>query len=114
MKNYSAKYIQYGSELDDCTSEEEVRKHNQAMRELSKLFHQVKDEQDKSFLLELLKHPNSRVRRIAAAHCLGMHVYEIRALLALRKIIRKGENRHDVFTAKLTLEWRKQGHKLTC
>ena len=84
------------------------------MGELSKLYSQVKNEHDKSFYLDLLKHPNPRVRRIAAAHCLGMNVYRFRAISALKAIIRESENTHDVFVAKSTIEvWKKQGHRLT-
>ncbi len=111
---YQKQYIQYGGELNDCTNAEDVKTHNQAMRELSKLYSQAKNENDKSFYLDLIKYPNPRVRRIAAAHCLGMNVYRFRAIRALKAIIRESENKHDVFTAKSIIEvWKKNRHKLS-
>ena len=111
---YQEQYIRYGGELNDCTNAEDVKTHNQAMGELSRLYSQAKNEIDKSFYLDLLKHPNPHVRRIAAAHCLGMNVYRFRALRALKSIIRKSDNRNDVFVTKSIIEvWKKNGHKLS-
>ena len=110
---YANDYIRYGSELNDCTNKEDVKRHNKAMNKLSKLYRVVKELDEKGFLLDLLRHENPRVRRIVAAHCLGMNCYINEALRTLNEIIKANTNRHDVFTAQSIIEvWEKQNHHL--
>ncbi len=110
MNRYKEKYILYGAELNDCTSKEEVRKHNAAMKKLSALYYEVSLTEDKSFLLELLKYPNDRIRTLVAAHCLGMNIYMAEAQKALKEIMHNKRNPVIAFNARSTLKvWKKQG-----
>lgn len=54
MTDYKELYLLHGANLSDCTTKEDVKRHNAAMKQLGKLFYQIQDELDKSFLLELL------------------------------------------------------------
>lgn len=58
MTDYKELYLLYCANLcadsNDYTTKKSVKRHNAAMKQLSKLFHQIEDEPDKSFLLELL------------------------------------------------------------
>ncbi|MBQ7455501.1 MAG: hypothetical protein IJS53_03560 [Clostridia bacterium] len=117
MTNYTDEYIRYCLQLTNENNppvhpHENVARHNQAMRQLGALYHRVEKEKDRRFLPGLLRHEDLRVRKIAAAHCLGLNVYKFRALRALRKIIRGGGI--EGFSAEMTIKmWKKQGHHLT-
>ena len=73
--DYKALYLLYCADVNDCTTKEDVKRHNAAMNQLGKLFHQIEGEPDKSFLLELLTEGNDRTKVLVAAHCLGFGVY---------------------------------------
>lgn len=73
--DYKALYLLYCADLNDCTTKEDVKRHNAAMNQLGKLFHQIEGEPDKSFLLELLTEGNDRTKVLVAGHCLGFGVY---------------------------------------
>lgn len=65
----------YCAGLNDCTTKEEAKRHNAAMKQLSRLFYQIEGESNKSFLLELLTIGNDRTKALVAAHCLEFSVY---------------------------------------
>ena len=75
MTDYKELYLLHCAILSDCTTKEDVKRHNAAMKQLGKLFYQIQDELDKSFLLELLSNENDRTKALVAAHCLGYGVY---------------------------------------
>lgn len=110
MKNYIERYQLYCAELDvniddeDYGSKERLRKHNNAMKKLSKLYYEIKELDDKSFLLELLQCSDSCVRINVAAHCLGLGIYVKEALAVLKKESRNKQNRLLAFNAKSCLE----------
>ncbi len=60
MTDYKELYLLHCANLSDCTTKEDVKRHNAAMKQLGKLFYQIQDELDKSFLLELLSNENDR------------------------------------------------------
>ena len=59
MTDYKELYLLHCANLSDCTIKEDVKRHNVAMKQLGKLFYQIQDELDKSFLLELLSNERS-------------------------------------------------------
>lgn len=75
MTDYKELYLLHCANLSDCTTKEDVKRHNAAMKQLGKLFYQIQDELDKSFLLELLSNENDRTKALVAAYCLGYGVY---------------------------------------
>lgn len=108
---YINRYILYGSDLNDCTTKEDVKKHNAAMKKLSVLYHEVEQLSDKSFLLSLLSNDNIRLRSLVAAHCLGLNVYTSEAKKVLKAIARSKDNPVVAFNAQATLYvWKKQGY----
>lgn len=74
MTDFKALYLLHCANLSDCTTKEDVKRHNAAMNQLGKLFYHIQGEQDKSFLLELLSNKNDRTKALVAAHCLGWTV----------------------------------------
>lgn len=62
MTDYKELYFLHCANLSDCTTKEDVKRHNAAMKQLGKLFYQIQDELDKSFLLELLSNENDRTK----------------------------------------------------
>lgn len=62
MTDYKELYLLHCANLSDCTTKEDVKRHNAAMKQLGKLFYQIQDELDKSFLLELLSNENDRTK----------------------------------------------------
>ena len=115
MKEYKDLYFLYCSRLmsfDHCTKKD-VKKHNAAMDELSKLYHIIEKEPDKSFLEELLICQNDYVRMIVASHCLGMKIYVPLAEKVLTDISLNMEDRFLALNAAGTLMvWREQGYLL--
>ena len=116
MKNYSEKYKLYCADLDvdiddeDYGSRERLRKHNNAMYKLSKLYHEIESIEDKSFLFKLLQSDDSCVKINVAAHCLGLGVYVKDALAVLKKESKNKQNRLLAFNAKSCLEvYKKEG-----
>ncbi len=113
MQFYKDQYLFLCGQLSDCATKQEVKKHNAAMKELSRLFYQVRELEDKSFLLELLGNENERTQSLIAAHCLGLKVYIPEAKKTLAAIAKKSENPIIAFGAQSTLDvWRKQGYLL--
>lgn len=110
MMDYKEQYLKYCARLNRCTTKAEVRKHNAAMKQLSKLYHQVENEEDKSFLAELLCNENNRTRVLVAAHCLGLGVYVSEALEVL-SILENHSDPFISFPARGTLlVWKKRGY----
>ncbi len=104
-------YVLYCSQLNNCTSRKEVKRHNSAMKKLGELYKIVVEEPNKSFLLELLQNNNDRVRVIAAAHCLGLNEYVEEAQEALSDVAINSNNQFISFEAKSTLDvWKQQGY----
>ena len=109
--DYKALYLLYCADLNDCTTKEDVKRHNAAMKQLSKLFHQIEGESDKSFLLELLTTENDHTKALVAAHCLGFGVYVSEAKKVLSSLAKSNANPILAFEAQATLEvWKKQGY----
>lgn len=58
MMDYKELYLLYCANLcadsNDYTTKEGVKRHNAAMKQLSKLFHQIEDESDKSFFVRII------------------------------------------------------------
>lgn len=108
--NYKEKYLLYSADLNDCTTKENVKRHNAAMKQLSKLYHQLENEKDKSFLLELLQNKNDRTKLLVAAHCLGLGVYISEAKKVLSILAKNKSNSILAFEAQATLDvWKQQG-----
>lgn len=111
MTDYKNQYLMCCADLNDCTTKEGVKRHNSAMRQLGKLFHQIEGEQDKSFLRELLQNENERTRALVAAHCLGMGVYIPEAKKVLSTLARGKVNPVLAFEAQATLDvWKQKGY----
>lgn len=109
--DYKKQYLFYCSNLCDCTTKEDVKRHNAAMKKLSKLYHQIESEKDKSFLLELLENENDRTRALVAAHCLGFGVYISKAKKVLSALAENKANPILAFEARATLDvWKQQGY----
>ena len=111
MTGYKEQYLLHCANLNDCTTKEEVKQHNAAMKQLGKLFHQIEGELDKSFLLELLLNENDRTKALVAAHCLGFGVYVSEAKKVLSALAKSKVNPILAFEAQATLDvWKKQGY----
>ena len=77
----------------------------------NKLFHQIEDEPDKSFLLELLATGNDQTKALVAAHCLGFGVYVSEAKKVLSSLAKNKTNPILAFEAQTTLDvWKRQGY----
>ena len=59
MTDYKELYLLYCANLNDCTTKEDVKRHNVAMKNLGNLFYRIEGEPDKSFLLELSRFQHS-------------------------------------------------------
>lgn len=111
IKTYTERYLQYCADLNECTEKNDVRRNNAAMKQLGKLFQQIKAEPDKSFLLEPLKNKNDRTKALAAAHCLGLGVYIKETKEVLSGIANNKDNPILAFEAQATLDvWQQQGY----
>ncbi len=111
MTNYKEQYLLCCSNLNDCKTKSDVKRHNSAMKQLGKLFYQIQSEQDKSFLLELLHTDNDRTKSLVAAHCLGLEIYVFEAKKVLLTLAKSKENPILAFEAQATLDvWEKQGY----
>jgi hypothetical protein len=115
MTDYKELYLLYCANLcadsNDYTTKEGVKRHNAAMKQLSKLFHQIEDEPDKSFLLELLATGNDQTKALVAAHCLGLGVYVSEAKKVLSSLAKNKTNPILAFEAQTTLDvWKRQGY----
>lgn len=110
-KNYKEEYTIICGSLEDCTSKSKVKKHNKAMKKLSRLFHEIAAVEDKSFLIDLLGDSNPRTRLIVAAHCLGLKAYVPQAVVVLKELSRDTSNPFISFEADATLNvWKKTGY----
>ena len=111
MVNYFEKYKELCAELTDATNKDEVKQHNKAMKKLAKLFCEVEKQEDKSFLLELIKDENPRTSTLVAAHCLGLGVYVKEAKSVLKKNSKIKDNPTVAFNAEMTLDvYKSQGY----
>lgn len=111
MTDYKDLYLLHCANLSDCTTKEDVKRHNAAMKQLGKLFYQIQGEPDKSFLLELLLNENDRTKALVAAHCLGYGVYVSEAKKVLSSLTKSKTNPILAFEAQATLDvWKQQGY----
>lgn len=111
MTDYKELYLLHCANLSDCTIKEDVKRHNAAMKQLGKLFYQIQDELDKSFLLELLSNENDRTKALVAAHCLGYGVYVSEAKKVLSSLAKSKASPILAFEAQATLDvWKQQGY----
>ena len=111
MTDYNGLYLLHCANLNDCTTKKDVKRHNAAMKQLGKLFHQIEGESDKSFLLDLLTAENDQTKALVAAHCLGLGVYISEAKKVLSSLAKSNTNPILAFEAKTTLDvWKKQGY----
>ena len=111
MKDYKTKYLQYCEDLNNCLTKKDVRKHNAAMKKLGKLFHLLKQETEREFLLELLLNDNKQTRALVASHCLGLGIYTSEAKKVLMLLSKDKDDPYLAFEAKSTLEvWKEQGY----
>ena len=109
--DYKGLYLLHCANLNDCTTKEDVKRHNAAMKQLGELFHQIEGESDKSFLLDLLTTENDRTKALVAAHCLGFGVYVSEAKKVLSSLAKSDANPILAFEAQSTLDvWKKQGY----
>ncbi len=111
MMAYKEQYLRHCQELNNGYSRKDIKRHNIAMKELSKLFHEIKGEANKSILLELLEEGDDKTKSLVAAHCLGLNAYVKEAKRVLTQIAKNKEDRILAFDAKSTLEvWKQQGY----
>ena len=111
MMDYKQLYLLHCANLNDCTTKEDVKRHNAAMKQLGKLFYQIQGELDKSFLLELLSNENDRTKALVSAHCLGCGVYVSEAKKVLSSLAKSKANPILAFEAQATLDvWKQQGY----
>ena len=111
MTDYKRLYLLHCANLNDCTTKEDVKRHNAAMKQLGKLFYQIEGELDKSFLLELLTTENDRTKALVAAHCLGLSVYVSEAKKVLSSLAKNNANPILAFEAQATLDiWKQQDY----
>lgn len=111
MPNYKELYLLHCANLNDCTTKEEVKRHNVAMKQLGKLFYQIEGELDKSFLLELLTSENDHTKTLVAAHCLGFGTYVSEAKKVLTSLSKSKASPILAFEAQAILDvWKQQGY----
>ena len=110
-ENYKKLYLEYCANLCDCVTKEDVKRHNNAMKRLSNLYHQIEKEKNKDFLLDLLQNENERTKALAAAHCLGLGVYVSEAKNVLSTLAKNKSNPVLAFEAQATLDvWKQNGY----
>lgn len=111
MISYKEQYILYCADLNNGYTKKDVKKHNVAMKKLAKLFYKLKDESDKSFLLDLMQHSDDRTKSLVAAHCLGLNKYVEEAKKVLSAISNNKTDPILAFEAQSTLDvYRQQGY----
>lgn len=106
------KYVKLCLQLGDY-GRDGVKKHNQAMKELAKIFHELKDDKKRAGNLykQLMDHNDERVRIMAAAHSLGLNVNLVKAQKTLKKIKHDSADPETGFSAGMTLRiWQEQGY----
>jgi len=111
INKYFDKYIELCLQLDDYTKEG-VKKHNKAMKQLAKLFNEIKENRwlAEELYDRLLSYQDERVRAIASAHCLGMNVHIDKAKKCLENISKTSNEPLSRFSAEMTLRtWKEQG-----
>ena len=111
ITDYKTQYLLYCTELNTCSTKEDAKKHNAAMKKLGRLFRQLKTETERSFLLELLQNENAQTRALVAAHCLGLGVYILESEKVLLFLSKNKNNPYLAFEAQSTLDvWKQQGY----
>ena len=111
MINYKEQYLLHCENLNSGTTKEDIKKHNNAMRQLAKLYHKIEKENNKTFLLELLQNSNERTQALVAAHCLGLGIYIPESKKVLTIIAKNKRNQPLAFEAQSTLNvWKQQGY----
>lgn len=111
MNDYKEQYILYCADLNKGYSKKDVREHNVAMKKLGELFYKIKNDPDKTFLMELLQVDDKRVASLVAAHCLGLGVYIPEAKKVLSTLAKDKTNPILAFEAQATLDvWKQQGY----
>lgn len=111
MIEYKTQYLLYCKDLNYCFTKKDVKRHNSAMKELGKLFQQLKSEIDRSFLLELLQNEDAQTRSLVAAHCLGLDIYVSEAKKVLSALAKNKTDPFLAFEARAVLDvWKEQGY----
>lgn len=109
--DYRKQYLIYCRDLNHCFTKEGVKKHNAAMKKLTKLFRLLKSETERSFLLDLLQNEDKHTRLSVAAHCLGLGIYIAEAEKCLKLIAKDTSDSFSAFEAQSTLDvWKRQGY----
>lgn len=108
MTDYKEQYLLYCKDLNNCFTKDDVKKHNAAMKKLAKLFHLLKAEPERSFLLELLQNEDKQTRALVAAHCLDLGIYISEAKKILMVLAKDKRDPFMAFEAQSTLDVLKQ------
>ncbi len=116
-EEYLRIYHEYGACLAQCPDDfkENADEHNRAMENFGRIWRQIRQDPnvDVSFYLQLLKDENLALRKLAAAHCLGLEVYVRKARRTLKNLTHE-KNPYIANTASFTLEaWKNNGRTLT-
>lgn len=111
MNENILEYYELCRELNDGTTKEDIRRHNLAMKKLTKLYKKLANVEDKSFVHMLLDNQDVQVSFIVATHCLGWGIYQKEAKKVLNRLARMKDNTELAFDAKMTLEiYKEQGY----
>ena len=114
MKNYKEELTRWLNDLNYVKTDEEVKIHNKAMTKIGKLFKDIKELEDKSFLLDLLYIDNKRAQVSIAARCIWLGVYVEEAIQVLQSYI-NDDNWQIRLTSKTLLErYEKNGYLTFC
>ena len=112
IEKYKKRYLELCSLLDEY-SKSGVKRHNKAMKELTKLYYEIGNDQALAVELysELMDCDDERVRSIAASHSLGMNINLDKAQKTLVDISQKSNKSIARFNAEMTLKvWKQQGY----
>jgi len=112
IEEYIKKYIELCLMLDEY-NKLGVKRHNKAMKELSKLYYQLNEDKKmaEEILDKLLNFEDERIKATAAAHCLGLNINLSKAEKTLKNISQKSKEPLARFNAEMTLTtWKEQGY----
>ena len=110
MKNYKEELTRWLNDLNYVKTDEEVKIHNKAMTKIGKLFKDIKELEDKSFLLDLLYIDNKRAQVSVAARCIWLGVYVEEAIQILQNY-KNDDNWQISLTSKTLLDrYEKNGY----
>jgi len=111
-EEFIEKYVKLCSKLDDYT-EMGVKRHNRAMKELSKLYYLLSEDKHmaEEILIILLDFDDERIKITAATHCLGLNINLTMAEKTLNNISHKSNVPLSRFNAEMILKtWKEQGY----